>query len=582
MRPRSQSVELFLIVLALILIGALSSIQSQTSVSDSVLTRLRTQIKGRDLATQPPRVDTAQIERLLEPTVNGNAVLTIRFAKDEQVPSRLDFDGGDRIATLVDDGTGVDRVRGDGEYSALGRIDFDAFGRAVRRWGTSNTAQPLRTFDSRAKVVRDARLDRSILQPGVRVPWEWWGDPTTIDAERSLLVRDPLVVQDPTRTRASCGGTSMGRWSFGYLMEQMANTPVTGVTGSELTKSWLESWASDQTVNGWTVSSRARVNTRLLDPWIAASGGPLAPLDLAAAPFRLLAIVNRVDLRGQSAYGSGDAGELRFVFTAVGADCHPLVNFTVIFEFGVSKVGCLDAQAWARRWKDLDTLPIGSLAYNAALEALTEQVVAANANPLKVNGSALNQLRTNENAFDTTGDGLDWELREFRLSKFTHRLHTVTVAQTPQSAIRFSSSLGTFVNANAADITGGTHVVPLAFPGAMPFRGGVSRYVRSAFWDATTAPAIVDRSARHRFSLATCNGCHAAETDTEFMHVRPAAFGVRAELSGFMTGTTVLDPADHAPSRFFNDLERRETDLDGFISQPCFVAPLPKLLRATH
>lgn len=41
-------------------------------------------------------------------------------------------------------------------------------------------------------------------------------------------------------------------------------------------------------------------------------------LDLAQSPFRLLAIVNRVDLRENSIYGGGDAGEGRLVFGAIG------------------------------------------------------------------------------------------------------------------------------------------------------------------------------------------------------------------------------------------------------------------------
>lgn len=582
MRRLSRLSALTLAALAILVVVVPAVMQGQTGLPDDLIARLRTQIRGRDLGTNPPRVETAHLERLAAPTENGNAVLTVRFAQAEKLPSRLGFDAGDRVATLADDGTGGDRVRGDGEYSALGRIDFDMFGRSLMRWGSSNTAQSLRTFDSRAKVIRDARLDRSVLQPGRRVPWELWGDPSTIDAERSLLIRDPLVVQDPTRTRASCGGTSMGKWSFGYLMEQMANTPSTGVTGSELARTWLESWASDQTVNGWTVASRAKVNVKLLDPWTTASGGSGMPLDLAAAPFRLLAIVNRVDLRGHSAYGSGDAGELRFIFTAMGTDCHPIFRFNVIFEFGVPKRGCFNVKAWAQQWKNLDSLPIGSPAYNAALEALTEQIVVANANPLKANGSALNQLRTNENAFDTTGDGLDWELREFQLNPISHQLHTVTVKQTPQSPIMWSTHVGGYVNANAAAITAGTHVVPLLFPGASPFRGGASKYVLGSFWDARVAPPIANREARHRFSLATCNGCHTGETHTEFVHVVPASFGVEAGLSQFMTGGNVPDTADHLPVRYFNELERRATDLEGLIARPCFLAPLDRVLAMSH
>ncbi len=198
------------------------------------------------------------------------------------------------------------------------------------------------------------------------------------------MVRAASVVQDPTRTRAACDQTSMGKWSFGYLMEQMANTPATGVTGSELVSAWLEKWMSVQVVNGFSISARPLMTQKIIDPWIAASGGPGSPLDLSKAPFRLLAIVNRVDLRSQVSYGGGGAGELRFVFGAMSSEtCNTLPEFLVIFEYGVPISGCLNLKAWAQQWKTLDQHPLGSPAYNAALEAITEQVVVANANPAK-------------------------------------------------------------------------------------------------------------------------------------------------------------------------------------------------------
>ena len=48
------------------------------------------------------------------------------------------------------------------------------------------------------------------------------------------------------------------------------------------------------------------IQSLVVQPWLAASqaeGLPTNTLDLAIAPFRLLAIANRVDLRGNSTYG---------------------------------------------------------------------------------------------------------------------------------------------------------------------------------------------------------------------------------------------------------------------------------------
>ena len=127
------------------------------------------------------------------------------------------------------------------------------------------------------------------------------------------------------------------------------------------------------------------------------------PLDLSKAPFKLLAIVNRVDLRKQAAYGGGSGGELRLMFVHLRDGC---VNsnsqpFDVILEFGVPASGCLSVKAWANQWKALEALPPGSSAYNTALEALTQQVVVANAASGRPNGSALSQIRTNETRLDS-------------------------------------------------------------------------------------------------------------------------------------------------------------------------------------
>ncbi len=53
-------------------------------------------------------------------------------------------------------------------------------------------------------------------------------------------------------------------------------------------------------------------------------------------------------------------------------------------------------------------------------------------------------------------------------------------------------------------------------------------------------------------------------------------------LSKFLTGGWVDDPADGVPMRYFNDLERRATDLDALLTTPCFVLPLDLPLQMAH
>jgi hypothetical protein len=353
---------------------------------------------------------------------------------------------------------------------------------------------------------------------------------------------------------------------------------------------WLQTWQVNQTINTFTVPARPNIATQIINPWLAASGG--ASLDLGIAPFRLLAIVNRLDLRtGSSTYGgsSGNAGELRFVFGAVkpGRTCQ-LLPFTVILEYGVPIRGCLPVKSWAQQWVNLSSLALGSAAYNAALQAITDQVVLRNKAPGKPNGSALNQLRTNEIALASP-----WELRQFNLTTPLSFLHETPVAQTPD--VRFnafdpgwtgSTLLDTFIKIVPIGAP-----VPLTFMG-VPFLGGAAPVTGnnlSYFWNTTTLdldPMHMPNwnENRHQFSLNTCNGCHAGETRTTFTHIDPLTpLSSPAALSHFLTGSLapIPDPGFGAPSRTFNDLAHRQSDLVGVASAACpaFAPVVPDLVQ---
>jgi hypothetical protein len=583
--------------LVVCLIAGGTAIQSQKGKPDTNVgapSYLRTQVGGRDLALDPPRIAETIVEPLPQPTPQGNTLLRVRFADDEALPSRLDYLADAQVITLADDGAWPDQQGGDKVYTAVGPVDLNRFRQDIATLASSSTAQPVGSFRSRSRTATGTVLDPSTLQKGGMV-WEPWGDPATVDAERSLLVRDPSVVGDPARTRVGCSGGSMGPWSFGYLMDEAAigrsadTDDVEAATGARMARLWLESFDADSGPwpDGRIVARRPGVRAQLLDPWIAASGGPGRPLDLSRAPFQLLAIVNRIDLRGALGYGGPESGELRFVFTAVSPSCEPL-PFTVIFEFSVTEPGvrngCFAAQAWARDWKALEAYPVGSTAYRDALEALTERIVR-HGHGAQPNDSNLHRLRTNENAFGPPGAALDWEMRQFELrasgETFTDHLTTVAVTRTPAAERNHTGALVTYVQEHAAEIREDRHVVPDRLPAPL-LAGGSSRYRFGWFWDGKTPAALADRESRHRFSLATCSGCHAGETGTDAGHVAPGLPGFPARLSGFLTGIDVADPADGVPTRHFSDLERRATDLSAFIATPCFLMPADTVVRATH
>ncbi len=555
------------------------------SPSPTPIADLGNQVPGRDLREDPPVVESVVARPLPNPTAEGNALVIVQFARDEKLPPQLTIDVEEGQLTLHDDGKNGDENAQDGRFSAITKLDLETLRKSNEERLARSPDATVPIFVNRARVSEDRA---SILLERFKRPdlidLTPFGLPSKVDIRRSLMITDPSVIGDPTRTRTACtgaGSSSMGKWSFGYLMQEMANQSLTGISPSDFTLKWLGTWLNPQNINGWTVAQRNAIQTQVIDPWIAASGGPGKPLDLSKAPFRLLAIVNRIDLRQNLTYGGGSAGEGRFVFGVLSGSCTPL-RFTVIFEYGIKKRGCKDVKNWGQQWKDLDLLALGSPAYNAALEAITEQFVKANSDPAKPNGSALNQLRTNEIALAGP-----WELREFQVAPtgdpMAGLLKEVTVKQTPDITLNRTATLVKYVNGDTPNILAGKHVVPLDFPPGTHFLGGSALTDPGMFWNNPASPTITDRQARHLFSLSTCNACHAGETRTNFTHVEVAAFGAPVGLSGFLTGIDVPDPADAGvPIRHFDDLARRAADLDALLNSPCLaIIKIPRL-RMVH
>lgn len=365
----------------------------------------------------------------------------------------------------------------------------------------------------------------------------------TITPESELMIRDLLVVEDPIRTNWSGNpnppNPSDGAWHFGRLMTQMAGTN----DPEQFVRTWLQEWSTPRPVNGFVVPPR-NIDALVVNPWLAASGG--TRLDLTRAPFRLLAIVNRIDLRDLA---RGSAGEGRFVFGVLGAGGAQL-QFTVILEYNLPASTPADVRRWADDFHALSSLPRGSAQYNQALENITTRFAGRDVAPTRPNGSSINQVRSNEIALLAP-----WELREFKLNA-AGQLRQVTVAQTTDLTFDNSPTLANFINANTPALLAGTHVVPATFNGA-PFLGGSAITNPNMFW---RAPGVTNNEARFRFSINTCNGCHAGETGTPFLHVSPRNLGQVAALSTFLTGKTQPDPVSGLP-RTFNDLDFRSSSL---------------------
>jgi hypothetical protein len=424
------------------------------------------------------------------------------------------------------------------------------------------------------------------------------GIASAVDPKKSLMITDLSVVEDGSRTfDPSTGvGTENGKWTFAYLMEEMCNEPLTGIDPKLFAARWIQHFEQNQIINFDPVPSSnpalpggGQVQVELIAKWNAKNVALLRhPFDLRMAPFRLTAIVNRIDLRDGSAYASGNAGECRFVFCAVDLDTGARKRMTVIFEYGVPISGCQNIKDYAQSWADLSSLSFGAT-FNTELETLTEIVAKANADSSKPNGSAINQLRSN----DIIGVN-PWRLREWQITGSgvsPNHLTEVTTKQTPADIKNGSSHLADFINTNEVDILASQHVVPLSFPFLLPFLSGKATTVTSSFfWNAS---GISNNDARHNFSLNTCNACHGGEASGfapplgvgsfPFVHVGERNSGVESSLSNFLLGTNMPmpDPVSGV-RRTFNDLLRRAADLDFVANFPCLSISVAPSLNMTH
>lgn len=642
LRPPSRTLQTFLAVL---LTTTLSSIFGVPTASAIEAAPAPAEPEG--LSSFLPGPESVFIQRTSAFPGLGNVKVMVQLTANDvnglfKETGHSDFltigpDGSQTV--LRDDGVQPDDVAGDRLFTGLATVDeAELQERSNTDTSRANSVQSVPVFAGRTLIGSEAPepFDQNAFDAGQVVeltdPVETvasnevatettaksvTGDPGMVRSHASaavvpginafqnqvLMITDLSVVQDPARTVDPCtgAGNPNGPWTFKHLMTEMANPAASGINPSTFVERWLQHWLVPQTINSDNVPARPQMAS-LINQWRTASGG--GDLDLSIAPFRLLAIVSRLDLATTRGGGSGyaarggdflDAGEARFVFGVVlppgyvndgffnamplGGGCRSL-PFTVIFEFRVPKCNCIGVRSWARQWVHLASLPFPSAAYNKALEKITRQFASANSNPLKPNGSALGQLRTNEIALTPPGQFL-WELREFQLDQLpftflTEKTVTDNPIQTLNNTITFRDwVLGPILTEiTLHGIDAPLPKVPLFFGTPLAeFLGGHAPVV-TGFWNAPgiNFADLNENWSRHRASLNTCEGCHRFETQTLFVHVEPNA-PLPAALSGFLTGINgVPDPANPAgtPARDFDDLARRELDIKKKARMLCF------------
>jgi hypothetical protein len=329
---------------------------------------------------------------------------------------------------------------------------------------------------------------------------------TPIDRGRELLVTDPAVLSGPRSDNAN----ARAPWSFRHAMESLA--AASSVDAATFVSGWLATWQASSTAaseGSLPLGARANVQQDLVCPWLrltpengcdeTCAQCASAKLDLSRAPFRLLAIVNRLDLAETTDGCKPEASEARLLFVALRPGTTTPLSFNAIFEYVVDGTAACSPGSWHA----LAALP-GDAEYAAALETLTRTFT---------DSARLGQLRTSENLAGTS-----WELRQF--AHVRGKLVPTALTNTVTDALDGTTELATHLITHQSAIFAGDNAVPSTDATAF------STMPKADFrWSSATA----DPSTLHLFGLSTCNGCHAGERgDTSvlpFSHVGVDASG---------------------------------------------------------
>lgn len=325
--------------------------------------------------------------------------------------------------------------------------------------------------------------------------------PIAVDRDKELLITNRAILggsrSDSARVEAA--------WSFRHLVEELAPPGE----APAFVAAWLATWQATSTApeqGSLTLPARPDVRAKLVCPWLrltpangcneTCSQCTSENLDLTRAPFRLLAIVNRLDLAETPQGCADDATEARFVFVATGSDGSGTLPFNVIFEYGAKGTEAGDAHAWHALARAGET-------YAAALERITRTVSDRGRTTLK-------QLRTSENL--GAARGTSYELRQFERGEKT--LVATALTNTARDAADGTTLLSEHVASHTSKIAEGDNAI------TSELRTAFSTMPRA---DYRWSEANDTSGMMNLFGLSTCNGCHAGHRgDTSvlpFSHV---------------------------------------------------------------
>jgi hypothetical protein len=387
----------------------------------------------------------------------------------------------------------------------------------------------------------------------------------SVSIEKELFITNLAVVNHPTEAMSPNGA-----FHIHTLLDAMAPT---GKGAKDVMLSLLGSFRDNASPD----LPMRNIDDVIINPWKRWAPGATDPLPEGSplpndvdwdvnwhkAPFRLMAIVNRIDLRLNPTIGN--AGEGRFVFCMTDPiDGGPL-PFTVILEYVQPAADQFEIPLVAADWHALGAHAAFDEAYINALKIVTRKFTARNAAPSRINGSAIGQIRTNDIVLNPSG-GPGWELRELTLVAPDNLFKPATVKLTPHHSLDNTPALAFMLRRLGPNVSE-------AIPTSLFDLRALTRFDPGTKWSAPGFGAT--DAVLRRFSVNTCNGCHggdgATAPATAFYHVKPREHGQAAELSQFLTGVgsnQIVDPGTGRLETSFSDLEQRKRGFETLIGVP--------------
>lgn len=348
--------------------------------------------------------------------------------------------------------------------------------------------------------------------------------------ERSLLVRDPEIIDDPA-----------------FAIDSVLGKLAPAGQVDAFTASLLNQIGAAKTLaNGASSGQRSGFSSfvKELSPELPGVAQRLAGL------VHTTALINRLDLAKP-----GSCGEARLTYALTRAYTDGNQRLTLIVELKVPDDGN-GCRTVAQRWAELSSLDSLS-ERRTRLSAIYKDLLVP---------AGLGQLRTNE--FLNRSGGEAWELREFRLG--TSGLPELApVAQTVDSRKLSSPDLRTWLTANAAALHAGSAEIPTQYLAAVSREdGGRLRF-------SSTDPA--HKTVEQDLNAQSCAGCHLTETKSPFVHI-----GER--LGQRISGTSSYRPVGRAIIDSFlqKELLSRAKNLRAVLSgtaQPLLFTPQTGLAR---